>query len=135
MQHSTPQRSFSWARMALMAGLAVVTMIGLLWFLVLGSSPGRSPASAAGTAKKITAEEFGAAWPFTVDEGTVRCERSGATVFIADGTIYALNTTARMGRDAVKGEALWKITREQPGNPQAFMSVSPIEEIGESLCK
>ena len=45
----------------------------------------------------ITKQRFGAGWPFTVDEGILRCKGSlgiGAVTFEANGKVYALNALA-----------------------------------------
>ena len=45
----------------------------------------------------VTREEFGAEWPFTVDEGIVRCETNGLDAAIVNlaGVDYALNGVAQ----------------------------------------
>ena len=49
---------------------------------------------------QITRADYGDAWPFTVEAGEVRCMNSrgpgsGDVVFIANGTTYAINGTAK----------------------------------------
>ena len=47
-------------------------------------------------ARRLTKAEFGDAWPFSVDDGVIRClsNEPGAVVFESGGTIYAVNGIA-----------------------------------------
>lgn len=58
-------------------------------------------ACSSSTPGEVTRADFGAKWPFTVDGGTLRCER-GSVTFTAAGKTYALNGTAR-GERAKRG--------------------------------
>lgn len=56
--------------------------------------------------RTITRDEFGHAWPFTVAEGELSCER-GAVTFEARGTTYAVNGTAA-SRSFARIDPIWK---------------------------
>ena len=43
---------------------------------------------------KVSQEEFGGRWPFTVLDGTLACEKGAWYTFEHDGTKYALNGAA-----------------------------------------
>ena len=50
---------------------------------------------------RVTSAEFGEAWPFTISDGTLRCERESqrsprllVTLDTGDGIMYALNGSA-----------------------------------------
>jgi hypothetical protein len=48
------------------------------------------------TSAFITQEDLGSSWPFTVESGTLYCERQGNhVVFEAGGVHYAINASAR----------------------------------------
>lgn len=85
-------------------------------------------------AQQITAEEFGDAWPFQVEEGLLRCEQGRVVVFITDDATYAVNTAAQSGRDQ-KGESILPILRSRPDDPTQLVPLAPITELGEQLCE
>jgi hypothetical protein len=121
----------NWKRVAILfvVGLALTLGIGY-WAMIRRYETPSS--NAGGTAREVTAAEFGEAWPFTVDSGVVRCEADKRVVFIANNTIYALNTRAIV---KFTGESILPIQRLDPTNDQRFISLQPIIDIGESLCK
>ncbi len=43
---------------------------------------------------KVTHEQFGEAWPLTVDSGVLECRGNKEVVFIHEGTTYAVNGNA-----------------------------------------
>lgn len=60
------------------------------------------------TGKKITRQEWGASWPFTVDEVYLDCDGFSVTVK-ANGTTYAVNGRAKdqgMGSDLA---SIWAV--------------------------
>ena len=65
--------------------LSVVAIIALVVIV--------SPKVESTNERTITRDEFGHAWPFTVAEGELSCER-GAVTIEARGTTYAVNGTA-----------------------------------------
>ncbi|WKX74137.1 DUF2511 domain-containing protein [Streptomyces sp. XD-27] len=69
-------------------------------------------------------------WPFTVDQGGLRC-REGAVTFMVDGTEYALNGTAKkVGFPSV--EPVWAEDPELGSGLR--VSLSEVLEIGQRLC-
>ena len=46
------------------------------------------------TGLKVSQEDFGDEWPFTVPDGELGCEEGAAYTFTHDGTVYALNGMA-----------------------------------------
>ena len=78
--------------------LSVVAIIALVVIV--------SPKVESTNERTITRDEFGHAWPFTVAEGELGCER-GAVTFEARGTTYAVNGTAgSRGFDRI--DPIWK---------------------------
>ena len=54
----------------------------------------------------VTEQDFGAAWPFTVPEGRLRCTKASVT-FEADGSTYAINGIAQ-SRGFPRVDPIWK---------------------------
>ena len=83
----------------------------------------------------ITESEFGAAWPFTVPSGELRCE-NGAVTFTVGSDLYGVNGTAktRYKQDANYRDisTIWKDDAKTPGMK---VDISPIIERGLGLCK
>ena len=57
--------------------------------------------------KRIKAEDFGEAWPFTVSEGVLSCSGASAVTFTANGVTYAVNGMASTAGFA-DIEPIWK---------------------------
>jgi len=57
------------------------------------------------TERIVTKEEYGNAWPFTIDEGTIKNEND-AVIFEAEGFRFGLNSKA-MGQEYKDINAIW----------------------------
>lgn len=82
----------------------------------------------------MTQAEFGDKWPFSVSEGTLRCEGSGgagAVTFEAGGKVYGVNGTAK-GRGLPGIEPIWLDDSSGLGLKK---SVGPIIDRGLQLCR
>lgn len=77
----------------------------------------------------ITAKEFGAAYPFTVD-GYLECESPGAIVFKGGGKAYAVNGTAE-SKGYPKIAPIWK---DDPVHPELKVNISDVLVEGQKLC-
>lgn len=89
----------------------------------------------------VTRDEFAAAWPLTVERGTLRCmypvpthPRLHAHLVVVDGVFYALNGTAqshaaRMGWRPV--DAIW---RDSPTIPGTKVPITPLAQRAAQLC-
>jgi len=86
--------------------------------------------------QKVSSKDFGDAWPFTVDTVDLLCDGPSpkALARTSDGTVYALNGSARSiaktrgwadGRD---------ITKPSPTTPAVMMDYSDIVRIAQELC-
>lgn len=62
---------------------------------------------------QVTREEYGPAWPFTVERGYVDCH-DGAATFRSNGIEYQLNGTA-MTRGYRPLESIWRENPDIPG--------------------
>ena len=76
------------------------------------------------TGVEINRDEYGAVWPFSMEQGHLRCEEAGAIVLRAAGRDYAVNGMARR-RYASIAPIL---------NPTEHVSVGPIISRGLTLC-
>lgn len=83
----------------------------------------------------ISETTFSEPWPFTVEDGTVRCFPGSAVVFVTGGEIHAVNGLAR-GRAENEGwlevEPIW---REDPDMPGTRINIGPVIDLGLSLCE
>ena len=80
----------------------------------------------------ITRAQFGDAWPFTVDEGVLRCEGEGgvgAVIFEAEGTEYGVNGVAK-SQGYADVEPIWA---DDP-SIGAKKNIGPIIDRGLELC-
>ncbi len=86
---------------------------------------------------RVTAEEYGEHWPFSVPEGLLRCEGEGslgAVTFEADGVTYALNGTARSLTDLPDVHPIWLPDGDAPPELNLKKSLGPIIQRGLALC-
>lgn len=95
-----------------------------------------APTTAAPRPKgEVTATDYGDAWPFTVDSGTIRCI-DDSVVFVTSGTIYAVNGFARTRMEAegwtdITESDIWAANPEIPGTK---INIGPIIDDGLALC-
>ena len=62
--------------------------------------------SCAESGRRVTQQELGVRWPWTVESGHVDCDH-GALIFRYDGTTYALNVTA-LSKGSPGIDSIWK---------------------------
>ncbi|OXS23104.1 hypothetical protein CGU37_18815 [Pseudomonas fluorescens] len=84
----------------------------------------------------VTSKDFGDAWPFTVDSVDLMCDGPSpkALARTADGTVYALNGSARTqakDRGWADGQ---DITKPNPSIPTIKMDYSNFVQIAQDLC-
>ncbi len=98
------------------------------------SSPKTEP-SLSSSEVKITNQEFGSAWAFTVDEGILSCRGSkgiGEVLFTANGKTYAVNGTAKGSKKYLSIDDIWVA---DPSISGAKKNISPFIERGLKLCQ
>lgn len=84
----------------------------------------------------VSGKDFGAAWPFTVDQVDLLCDGAPpkALARTADGTIYALSGSARTqakDRGWADGQ---DITKPDPALPTIKMDYSDFVKRAQALC-
>lgn len=83
----------------------------------------------------VEKDDYGEAWPLTVDSGVVECRPGDQIVFIHDGVTYAVNGLAR-GRMEENGYAdVRLIWRDDPSGLQPKVSIAPLILLGLELCQ
>lgn len=95
-----------------------------------------SAAMAAGP-QLISADDYGDAWPFTVEEMHLSCFPGNALV-VSDaetGVMYPLNGVANAKAAALALEPIEKVWRADPDIAGAKVSLGPVIEQGLPLCK
>lgn len=99
-----------------------------------GSRGAAGSASGAGVhSERITKASFDGTWPFTVDDGELRCEGSGvgAVVFTSSGSDYGVNGTALdQGYRSIK--PIWKKASGAFNGPR--VNVGDVLDAGLKLC-
>lgn len=98
------------------------------------SQPTAAPAPTAAPTDRRTVrkEDYGDAWPFTVESGVVRCVAPrNEVVFSSGGKAYAVNGTAKANDLYADIGSIWK---DDPMIAGAKVSIGPILELGLSLC-
>lgn len=80
----------------------------------------------------VRAADYGDAWPFTVESGTVRCVKPrNEIIFSSEGKVYAVNGTAKSNKDYADIAPIWK---DNPQIEGTKISIGPIIDLGLSLC-
>jgi len=89
---------------------------------------------------RVSKQEFGDAWPLTVDEGILSCtgsSRMGEVVLIVNGKKYAVNGVAMSQK--VNGQKAYadviEIQANDPKIPGVKKSVGPLIDRGLKLCQ
>lgn len=86
--------------------------------------------------RTVASSDFGDAWPFTVDSVDLTCEGPSpqALARTSDGTVYALNGSAR----SIAKNRGWAdardITKPSPTMPSVKMDYSDMVKIAQGLC-
>jgi len=91
------------------------------------------PATSVPSERAISLEEFGDGYPFTVD-GVLRCVQRGV-VFVADGTIYAVNGFARAQMDAQGWADLDAVWADSTEGTIPKKNVGLMIALGNELCQ
>jgi hypothetical protein len=104
-------------------------------------SASSSPTRVSSNEIEISREEYGAAWPFTVDRGILKGVRVGKTsdgsplahlTFTAQGKVYAVNGLARGTKKYAEIEDIWAANPEIPGTR---IDIGPIIDRGLKLAE
>lgn len=96
-----------------------------------------SSAALAAGPQLISADDYGDAWPFTVEEMHLSCFPGNALV-VSDaetGVMYPLNGVAKAKAGALGLEPVEKVWRADPDIAGAKVSLGPVIEQGLNLCK
>jgi hypothetical protein len=134
--------------------IKMLVMIFALWLgLILGCSnannsnslkpPATTPATKAASTPapapeiegKITKQDLGNDWAFTVDEGVLGCDGKngvGAVTFTSGGKTYALNGVAKQTNKYEPIDSIWA---EDPSIKGAKKDIGSTIQRGLKLCK
>jgi hypothetical protein len=85
--------------------------------------------------EKITKQEFGDKWPFTVGEGVLSCRGANGTgqvLFTANSKTYAVNGLARGTKMYASADEIWA---DNPFGPGPKKDIGPVIERGLKLCR
>lgn len=96
-----------------------------------------SPLALAAPPKLISAEEFGADWPFTIEEMHLQC-LPGNAVVVTDsetGRMYAVNGAASGKARQLGLDSLDSVWAESEAIAGAKVSVNAVVEQGLQLCQ
>jgi len=95
-----------------------------------------APLALAAPPKLISAEEFGAAWPFVPEEMHLQC-LPGKAVVVTDpetGRMYGLNGPANGKARQLGLDPLEQVWAESSSIPGSRVNVGPVIEAGLKLC-
>lgn len=102
-----------------------------------GSSPSGqrgAPKARAGAPTPLAAQEVASkdveGWPLIVESGTILCDERGAIFFETGGKRYGLNGLGKSASQPIN--PIWAY---DPKNEGMMLSLSPLLEIGQKLCK
>ncbi|MBP5108642.1 DUF2511 domain-containing protein [Pseudomonas protegens] len=86
--------------------------------------------------QKISSEEYGDAWPFTVDSVDLLCDGPSpkALARASNGTVYALSGSARSQAKERGWADGHEITKPNPTMPSIKMDYSDIVQRAQALC-
>jgi len=102
-----------------------VVLTGVIGFLLLSNGS---------SGRKVTADEFGENWPFTIREGVVDCVDDLAYIFVANGKTYALNGFAKVWK--ISDTPLKRIWKRDPKYPdlKLYINIGQISDAAASEC-
>lgn len=91
---------------------------------------------AAENVRTVSSADFGDAWPFTVDSVDLMCDGPSpkALARTADGTVYALNGSARTQAKSRGWSDGQDITKPDPAMPTIKMDYSQFVQNAQDLC-
>ena len=79
---------------------------------------------------EVTQSSYGDDWPFTVESGTLKCEKTSAAVFSANGVDYGLNGIASSHGYA----ELRPIWRDNPSIPGTKVNIGDFIKLALDQC-
>lgn len=130
------QPGTSGQQVPLEAVVRVASLFVLRWLRIVLLAGLLAACSSGAQEVRVTQAEFGDEWPFSVPDGTLRCEGSGgsgAVTFEAQGRLYGVNGTAKSkGLPGI--EPIWVADPAAPGLGLK-KSVGPIIDRGLQLCQ
>lgn len=90
--------------------------------------------ASAGGQREVKREDFGDAWPFTVEQGVVICRGTGSVLFVTSLKTYAVNGLAIS--DGMHGNIrdIWRDNPNRGSYGPVKVSIAPIIDLGLSLC-
>jgi hypothetical protein len=82
----------------------------------------------------VSEADFGADWPLTIPEATLRCVPASAVILVTSKGTYAVNGLAK-GQAAKNGwKEIEEIWREHPTTPGLRVDIGPLIDLGLDLC-
>lgn len=112
--------------------------------VVVGLTGCGTTSSGSSSGQQVSREDYGGAWPLTVDSGTLRCESPagesfGAVTFTSDedGTTYWVNGTAGNIAEEKGWQEIRPIWADDPTDSSGLglkKSMGPLIDAGLALC-
>lgn len=116
----------------LIASVFSVFLFAFLYWAFNNDSSRESAGQAAEKrGKRVSHDQFGDEWPFTVSAGIVDCTGGQAAVFRVGSKTYQLNGFAKtLGYEPI--DSIWK---ENPNNPGTRISIGPMISLALQECQ
>lgn len=100
------------------------------------TSPPSPPAPTSIPRGYVSRALMGDAWPLTIDEGTIVCDRTAILLRAPDGRLYAVNGTALGQMTAMGWRDIHDIDVPDPsGGSGVIISLQPLLDVGLDLCR
>lgn len=99
-------------------------------------TPPSSPAPTSVPRGYVSRVLLGDAWPLSIDEGVIVCDRTAILLRAPDGRLYAVNGTA-LGQMGAKGwRDIHDIDVPDPsGGSGVIISLQPLLDVGLAMCR
>ena len=116
--------------------LVVVPILIAICVAIFGEPAGVNVTSDKYGGVRITRDEYGEKWPFTVDEGILNCEIASAVVLRVGGTTYGVNGLGANRYGPI--DPIWRdhpSAAEDPRFKGRKVNMGPIIDRGLLLCE
>lgn len=85
-----------------------------------------------GTTEEVTADDYGSAWPLTVDSAKLTCSEVGSLSITVDGQTFALDPEPY---PAAIHPNLGRALIPAPSSPNGYKDLAPLLEDAGALCE
>lgn len=114
-----------------MRSIFIIALVSCFVLAACGSDSTTEPTQNPGS---VHQDDYGDAWPFTVESGVIRCLTGERVVFESGGVTYAINGLARGAMEQQGWSDVGEIWRDNPEGPAPKVSLDGMISLGLGLC-